>query len=550
MHEQPKEAGQDKFTVAGAHAILGLDIVSFSTLRDDDQLAVIKKLMRFIREALAYHSIADDAYRWSPAGDGGYLTFITDTSCHTAIDVAFSIFEKLSPAGNRVGLPGQFNIRAALHAGVITEDSDITRGSNIWGIGINTTSRILSISEPSQLLVSQQYFDAYLKGQREREFQVGEPYSRTVKHGVRVEVMNVGRTGVCLRGDEATDKRWKYVGSLWRKTVEEYEFLIGDAMRSAEPVAAIAAAKFLLELGEQGRAQELCKMLSHHEPNPQCDYPPQSHELFSSMPADVLLEVIRQTNPRVVHAGDVICQDGIPADICFFPVAGSMVMEVAGCDLAPAIKKGAIFGEISLWVPNLIRTATIRASDVGLVLELSHRDFCRILEKHSEVAEIVYGMIKRRIIESVWNSSELFPGLASELDNSFSSLAARCEKLKVGETLDLSAHAYVLLTGRVRIAAFNGKIAEIVGERRFDRLVTVGILSRIGMPDGDTGDVIEETVAVKISHVVLADLQKKYPSIARAWSALCGQRLDEMGFSVGTDIRIRRQGVISKTESA
>ena len=242
MGDEPNAAARNKFAVTGAHAILGMDIVSFSTLKDEDQLAVSKKLMRYIREALAFHSIGEDAYRWSPAGDGGYLTFVTDASCHAAVDVAFSIFEKVnSRSGNSTD---QFHIRAALHAGVITEDYDLGRDTNIWGIGINTTARVLSISETSQLLVSKQYFDAYLKEQREHEFHIGEAYWRTVKHGVRVEVMNIGRAGVCLGCDEALGKRWRYIGGLWRKMVQEYESLIGDAMHSGEPVAAIAAAKF------------------------------------------------------------------------------------------------------------------------------------------------------------------------------------------------------------------------------------------------------------------------------------------------------------------
>ena len=54
------------------------------------------------------------------------------------------------------------------------------------------------------------------------------------------------------------------------------------------------------------------------------------------------------------------------------------------------------------------------------------------------------------------------------------------------------------------------------------------------MPDGSTAEVLEETVAVKIRHNVLIELQKKYPAMEQAWNALCGQRLSEIGFSLGT----------------
>ncbi len=531
MSKQVIEDDQTISTVAGQHAILGVDIVSFSTLEDHEQLVVIKELLLLIRQALVYNGISDDVYRWSPAGDGGYLTFVTDTGCHSAIDVAFSIFEKLKFAESSV--PDQFSIRAALHAGNVTEGDDMVRDTNIWGIGINTTARILTISKPSQLLVSKQYFDGYIKDQREEQFSIGKSFSRTVKHGVRVEVMNVSRQGVCLEEAEANDRRWSHIGNLWCETAQEYEFLIGDAMRSGEPLAAIAAAKFLLALGGKDRVRQLCGMLTYHESNPDCGYPQQTHEIFSSMPPDVLLDVIERMNPRFVKPGDIICRDGLPAETCFLPVAGSATLEVAGHAATP-FENGMIYEEIGLWVPNLIQTATVRAKDAGLVLELEHQDFYKILQRYSGVADVVNGLIKMKIIDYVWRNSEIFPGLAAELAGNFSGLSAQCEKFKSGEVLDLVSYAYVLLTGRVSIRTFNGKLHEIIGGRRFDRLAVAGMLCEIGMPDGSTADVLEETVAVKICHDVLFELQKKYPMIGTAWNSLCGQRLSEVGFSLGS----------------
>ncbi len=522
--------GQNTPVVTGQHAILGMDIVSFSTRQDEEQLATVKKLMLLIRQALAYNGISEDVYRWSPAGDGGYLTFVDEESCRAAIDVAFSIFEKLKFPG--CDDPDPFVIRAALHAGIVTEEDDLVRNTNIWGIGINTTARILTISKPSQLLVSKQYFDGYLKDQRQEEFSIGKPYWRTVKHGVRVEVMNVSRSGLCLGEEEATDKQWSHIGNLWNKTAEEYEFLIGDAMRSGEPLAAIAAAKFLLSLGGQDRVRELCKMLSHHEPDPECDYPQQSHELFSSMPADVLLDVIGRMNTRFVQPGEIICRDGLPAEICFLPVAGSATLEVAGCEPA-SFEKGKMYGELSLWVPNLIGTGTIRATDAGLILELGHGDFYKVLQEYSGVADVINGLIKRKIVNYVWYAQEMFPGLAAGLDGDLSSLSAECGNFKIGEVFDLRSDTYVLLTGRVRIRTFNGTTYEIAGGGRFDRLAAAGIVCEIGMPDGTSAEVLEETVAVKIRHDVLVELQKKYPMIEKAWNALCGERLSAVGFSLG-----------------
>jgi len=274
-------------------------------------------------------------------------------------------------------------------------------------------------------------------------------------------------------------------------------------------------------------------MLSHHEPNPKCDYPHQSHEVFSSMPADVLLDVIERMNPHFVKPGDVICHDGLPAETCFLPVAGSTAVAVAGREPS-ALRKRTMHGELSLWVPNLIRTTTITAVDEGLVLELGHQEFCRILQEHSGVADVVYGLIKMKIIDLVWHAPEIFPGLATDLDGDFSGLSAQCEKVKVGDVLDLASDAYIILTGCVRIRTFNDAVHEIIGGRRFDRLAVAGIICQIGTPDGNAAEALEETVAIKIRHDVLIELQDKYSAIKKAWNALCGQRLSEIGFSLGS----------------
>jgi len=79
----------------------------------------------------------------------------------------------------------------------------------------------------------------------------------------------------------------------------------------------------------------------------------------------------------------------------------------------------------------------------------------------------------------------------------------------------------------VRVRCANGVALEIAAEGRFDILPVVGIYSEIGMPDGDAAEVLEDTVAVQISHSVLTDLQERFTAVARLWSGLCGERLHE-----------------------
>src|SRR5258708_1020592 len=208
-------------------------------------------------------------------------------------------------------------------------------------------------------------------------------------------------------------------------------------MRSGDPVGAIAAAKYLLEMGEERQAKQLCKMLTQSEADSKCDFPPQRHPLFSSMPADVLFHVVRGIAPRVVQAGETICHLGTEAESCFFPVSGKIVFDVPGPEAPTPLKTGPLLGEFSLWVPDLKRTATIRSLDPGLMLELGHSRLSTVLQQHPEVAAVVYSLIQRRIVENVLLSPAIFPGLQTLVNDNMSSFGAACRQLPAGITLDL-----------------------------------------------------------------------------------------------------------------
>jgi CRP-like cAMP-binding protein len=527
MHEMKSTTktknGHSNKLAAGAFAVLGMDVVSFSTLDEEKQIGVICQLMLYIRHALAFYGLTEDSYKWSPAGDGGYLTFLSTDAGRSAIDVAFSIFQLIA-APPRGSFGERFSIRAALHAGSVRENPDLGRDTNIWGMGINTTARILSISDENQLLVSKQYYDTYIKDQGEGEYRFGEPYWRTVKHGVTLDVMNASKPGFCLDCDDERAKRWRYLGGLWKKTAAEYGFLMSDAMRSGDPIAAIAAARYLLDMGEEQQVREFCRLLSRQEATVTAPFPVQDHPLFSSMPSEVLFDVVGSIKPNVVQAGQVICEDGVVAESCFFPVSGNIVLDVPGRDGPTPVKKGQILGEFSLWIPNLKRTARIRSLDPGLVLELGHGPLELVLGQHPDVANVVYSLIQRRIVENVLLSSSLFPDLAAAVHQGLSKFNATCIKIPVGK-LDLSSQAYVIFVGKLRLQCENGGELEIVAEGRFDQLPVAGIYSANGQPDGAAAEVLEETIAVQIGHDTLRDLQQIYPAVGHQWGGLYGARL-------------------------
>ena len=523
MNNGVRETGFD-----GACAVLGLDVVAFSVMPEREQIDAVQNVYRWISESLANHSLDEDVYCWSPAGDGGYLTFRTSNACRKAIDVAFTLAEKIAhpdwvpPNGNRVDL------RMGLHAGTVSDGEDLGRGRNVWGVGINTASRILAVSGKSQLLVSKQYFESYIQGDREENFEFGTPYSRTVKHGAEIEVMNANRHNLRLNNSEATNQRWQAIAGLWRKTIQDYTCLVQDAMRSGDPIAAMASSKFLLDLNTEKPVKELCHMLGRSDVRPKVDYPAQTHILFSQMPPDLLFKVIENSDPRLFSEGEIICEEGEPAKSCFFPVSGTLVVDVHGQDEPIPIKKGQMTGEFSLWIPNISRTGRVRALDDGMFLEIHIDRFRGYLENNPDVANVIYEIIRRRILENALTSKLLFPELATNLQEDLASIPAVTEKLDVGETLNLSESAYAIFSGAVTIEPPDGMPMTVSSTGQFRPDCVVGIVSEIGSPDGDRGRVKEETVAVRVPHEFLVEAQDKSDVLTNAWNAICGQRLGQI----------------------
>jgi CRP-like cAMP-binding protein/class 3 adenylate cyclase len=513
--------------LGGVHAVLGLDIVAFSTLEDADQVAAIENLLAWIDGALAFHGIGERDYRWSPAGDGGFLTFASQAACRSAVDVAFSVAQKIqNPAWSPQS--GKMRLTMALHAGTVTEARELGHNRNIWGTGINMTARILSVAVPGQLLISKQYFDTYIRAKREREFQIGDVQWRTVKHGVQVEVMNANRHDLCLSDEEAKDRRWQAIGNSWRRTISDYRSLIDDAMKSGEPVAALAAGKFLLNLHSPEAVQELCRMIGSTDDRPNAPYPLQTHYLFSLMPPDVLLRVVAAATPRLAAAGAVLCRKGEPAQSCFFPVSGKLVVDVPGQERPIRILPGQIVGEFGLWIPNITRTATVRSEDEGLLLELDSDQFKKILKETPAVADGVHSVIKNRILDNVLKSRRLFPMNAEEARAAWTAMRPVCEKYEKDSLLDLNASVYILLCGVVGITPSNARPLVVKADGTFGAEQVIGLVSDIGAPDGPTATVIEETVAVKFSHAAIMKLQE-HEAVGAAWSALCGERLRAIG---------------------
>jgi CRP-like cAMP-binding protein len=234
--------------------------------------------------------------------------------------------------------------------------------------------------------------------------------------------------------------------------------------------------------------------------------------------------VIEVATPRLISVGSLICRQGEPSDSCFFSVSGTVVVDIPGQDKPIRIAPGQIIGEFGLWIPNISRTATVRAIDEGLLLGFRNVMFREILSQAPLVAEGVYGIIKGRILENVLRSQKLFPLDNNARNGEWATIPASCEKYAPAARLDLTTSVYVVFSGRVQIDPPDGGPLVLTAIGGFGTEQVVGIISDIGSPDGPEATVLEETVAVRLSHATVRELQR-HDSIGTAWSALCGERL-------------------------
>lgn len=242
------------------------------------------------------------------------------------------------------------------------------------------------------------------------------------------------------------------------------------------------------------------------------------------MPPDVLYRVVEIASPKLVKSASTVCRQWDPADSCFFPVSGTFVVDVPGQDKPIRIAPGQIIGEFSLWIPNIPRTATVRAIDDGLLLAFHTSLFQQVMNEESRVAQGIYNIIKGRIIENVLNSKRLFPLEQKLSEGGNRAVPVSCEKYGVGTRLELASSAFIVFNGRVSITPPEGGELIVTATGNFGTEQVVGIVSDIGSPDGSEATVLEETVAIKLSHSALRQLQGTDP-VGNAWSALCGERL-------------------------
>jgi hypothetical protein len=173
-------------------SVVFLDVVEYSKKPVAEQILYKERLNGMLTEALANVALNDRIIL--DTGDGAALSFLGDPE--DALFVSLSLRDAL--AGPQPPGP-QMKMRIGINLGPVKLVRDINGQPNIIGDGINVAQRVMSFSEPGQILVSRSYYEVVSRMSETYAQLFHFEGSRTDKHVREHEVYAVQSTGAPLQ---------------------------------------------------------------------------------------------------------------------------------------------------------------------------------------------------------------------------------------------------------------------------------------------------------------------------------------------------------------
>src|SRR5512135_454536 len=170
-------------------SVLFLDIVEYSKKSVSGQISLKERFNAFLSIAIRDVPVNDRIIL--DTGDGAAISFLGDIS--DALHAALSMRSSLLNEGVRMEPP--LLVRIGVNLGPVRLVKDINGQPNIVGDGINVAQRVMSFSDPGQILVSRSYYDAVSRLSQEYAGMFHYQGSRTDKHVREHEVYAIGYPG-------------------------------------------------------------------------------------------------------------------------------------------------------------------------------------------------------------------------------------------------------------------------------------------------------------------------------------------------------------------
>ncbi|MEP7071235.1 MAG: hypothetical protein ABI839_02510, partial [Verrucomicrobiota bacterium] len=215
-----------------AHLLL-IDVVGYSKLPVEEQIAVMQKLNAIVRETECFKG-AREAERLIrlPTGDGMVLLYFD--SPEQPVRCALQITEALRKQS-------QVPVRMGIHSGPVSRVMDVNEQTNVAGAGINVGQRIMDCGDAGHILLSQHIAEDLI------QYRQWQPYLHelgecTVKHGLKLHLFNFYRDGV---GNASLPEKLRHRGRWRRANAAD---IVRPIRRQASPLIVAAAALMLAGL--------------------------------------------------------------------------------------------------------------------------------------------------------------------------------------------------------------------------------------------------------------------------------------------------------------
>lgn len=159
--------------MAESYIIIFVDLVDYSTNNEPIQVSFFRNFQREINHIL-YEEIIDGNCVLIPTGDGMIIGIKNNEGIAfiNSIRVVCDLFKWSENT--------RYSFRIALHVGDVNTLYDVNRNKNLIGNLINDASRILSAGDSDSIIISDTFYNRYLRSKNTRigvEYNINEKYS-------------------------------------------------------------------------------------------------------------------------------------------------------------------------------------------------------------------------------------------------------------------------------------------------------------------------------------------------------------------------------------
>jgi CRP-like cAMP-binding protein len=124
--------------------------------------------------------------------------------------------------------------------------------------------------------------------------------------------------------------------------------------------------------------------------------------LLQGLPPDEHRKLIERAARRSYAAGDVVYQEGDPADSFHVVLDGRLAVTMTSADgrelTTAIIEPDEVFGELSLVTVEGHRRATVRALEPTETLVIFRRDFDHLRQRHRAFSELLIDILTLRVL--------------------------------------------------------------------------------------------------------------------------------------------------------